>query len=52
MRQFAIQVGQPLLAVLFRPAETARDSRGWLSYQMRSVAFLETGGVGSQLSPR
>jgi hypothetical protein len=52
MRQFAIQVGQPLLAVLFRTAETARDSQESLPYQTCSVAFLETGGVGSQLSPR
>jgi hypothetical protein len=50
--QFAILVRQPLLAVRFRPAENARDNEGWLPYKMRSVAFLEIGGVGSQLSPR
>jgi hypothetical protein len=30
--QFAILVGQPLLAVPFRAIETAEDSREWLSY--------------------
>jgi hypothetical protein len=51
VREFAILVGQPLLAVPRCVGKTKADSQEWLSYAMRSVAFLETGGVGSQLSP-
>jgi len=29
-------VGQPRLAVYFRPAEAVRDSQEWLSYQNKS----------------
>ena len=51
VREFAIVVGQPLLAVPRSIGRTKADSQEWLSYAIRSVAFLETGGVGSQLSP-
>jgi hypothetical protein len=32
VRQFAILVGQPLLAVLYGLGITKRDSQEWLSY--------------------